>query len=286
MRLFVALFCTMTLAPVPPGSFSTAKKRAMEITEGHRTTLYCGCPFDETKDIQIDECAYRPQDWFTKSGNINPRIDQVEWEHVVAASRMGRGRTCWENRELYPTCEGLSSRSCCRRVDPKFRAMENDLHNLWPAVGELNGDRSNREFGYVAGEPREYGECDFEVSKTAVEPPDEVRGEIARSYLYMAKVHGLPLTSIEQKTFHEWNLLDPPTEWELERDRRIAKVQQNHNPFVVNHPRVHNGKVCTPRHECCRVCSRSQACGDGCISRSKSCQRDPGCACDATNVCP
>lgn len=36
--------------------------------------------------------------------------------------------------------------------------MEADLHNLTPAVGELNGDRSNLPYGIVKGEPREYGE--------------------------------------------------------------------------------------------------------------------------------
>jgi endonuclease YncB( thermonuclease family) len=32
---------------------------------------------------------------------------------------------------------------------------------------------------------------------------------------------------------------------------------------------------------CCRVCTNSKACGNSCISRSKSCHKAPGCACDA-----
>jgi hypothetical protein len=31
---------------------------------------------------------------------------------------------------------------------------------------------------------------------------------------------------------------------------------------------------------CCRHCSKGKACGDGCISRTKSCGKGPGCACD------
>jgi hypothetical protein len=31
---------------------------------------------------------------------------------------------------------------------------------------------------------------------------------------------------------------------------------------------------------CCKVCSKGQACGDSCISRSKQCRKGPGCACD------
>ncbi len=30
--------------------------------------------------------------------------------------------------------------------------MEADLHNLVPAVGEINGDRSNYRFGMISGE--------------------------------------------------------------------------------------------------------------------------------------
>lgn len=32
--------------------------------------------------------------------------------------------------------------------------------------------------------------------------------------------------------------------------------------------------------ECCRVCKKGKACGDGCISQESSCTKDPGCACD------
>lgn len=43
---------------------------------------------------------------------------------------------------------------------------------------------------------------------------------------------------------------------------------------------------CLPRAGCCRVCSRGKACGDSCISRSSTCRKSPGCACDAAEVCP
>ena len=31
---------------------------------------------------------------------------------------------------------------------------------------------------------------------------------------------------------------------------------------------------------CCKRCSKGKACGDSCISRSKSCHKGQGCACD------
>jgi len=41
---------------------------------------------------------------------------------------------------------------------------------------------------------------------------------------------------------------------------------------------------CIPRAECCKICSKGQACGASCISRSKSCRKGSGCACDAVRV--
>ena len=32
---------------------------------------------------------------------------------------------------------------------------------------------------------------------------------------------------------------------------------------------------------CCKVCSKGKACGDSCISKSYTCHKPPGCACDA-----
>ena len=44
--------------------------------------------------------------------------------------------------------------------------------------------------------------------------------------------------------------------------------------------------ACTPADDCCRICAASQACGDACISNDNECSQDPGCACDAADVCP
>jgi deoxyribonuclease-1 len=114
--------------------------------------------------------------------------------------------------------------------------MEADLVNLVPAVGEVNGDRAHYPFGEVAGEPREYGECDFEVDREhqLAEPRPSVRGDIARAYLYMHFVYGdgLPLSDEQVARFEQWHRADPPTDWERTRDRRIAQIQGGGNPLV------------------------------------------------------
>lgn len=42
---------------------------------------------------------------------------------------------------------------------------------------------------------------------------------------------------------------------------------------------------CVPRAQCCKVCSKGAACGDSCISRSYTCHKGRGCACNAAEVC-
>ena len=63
--------------------------------------------------------------------------------------------------------------------------MQADLYNLQPAIGEVNGLRSNYQIGEIDGEVREFGKCDVEIKNKKVEPAPKIRGDIARTYLYM-----------------------------------------------------------------------------------------------------
>jgi hypothetical protein len=44
-------------------------------------------------------------------------------------------------------------------------------------------------------------------------------------------------------------------------------------------------KTCTPRAQCCKVCSKGQACGNSCISASYTCHKGRGCSCNASEIC-
>jgi deoxyribonuclease-1 len=103
--------------------------------------------------------------------------------------------------------------------------MEADLRNLVPAIGEINGNRSNYSFTMLEGEPRVYGACDFEVDfkERKAEPAAAVHGDIARIYFYMQDQYGLSISDKQRKLFEVWDRADPVDEWEQERERRIAK---------------------------------------------------------------
>ena len=295
LALSILIGCATVAPSVPgqstpnvPGSFATAKGIALtEIYAGRRTTFYCDCAFTDDKALDPAGCGYEPRNPTTSSGRPNERATRIEWEHVIPASRFGRMRSCWLDRQSFDACRKpdgkfLSGRKCCRKVDLEFKRMEADLMNLRPAVGELNADRSDRPYGEIEGEDRAYGSCDFEVQGGVAEPETADRGETARTYLYFERVWGMTLTEEERERFERWDREDPPDDWERERTTRVAARQGVGNPFVDNHGQEGS---CRPRSQCCRVCGASLACGDSCISSSRSCSRDPGCACQGSEVC-
>ena len=237
----IAAFC-VSAGPAfgdPPGTLSAAKRLLAEIHEeiGHLQTICCGCPFVRTGrpggDIDREACDLVAR-------KSDKRSDRVEWEHVVSSSWCGRDRACWD--EGHPSCtdrngKPFKGRKCCLvpGVDASFVAAHNDPHNLFPAGGEVNGDRSANPFGNVEGEPRRYGSCNFEVGgePMVAEPAEQVRGEIARAMLYMAVRYGVDVR-MAHAALMSWHLADPPEAWERERARLIEEQTGVGNSYVLS----------------------------------------------------
>ncbi|WP_281355546.1 endonuclease [Vibrio agarilyticus] len=209
----------------PPSSFSRAKTEAVKIYQDHTQSFYCGCEIrwqGKKGEPQLSDCGYK-----IRKQTQAVRANRIEWEHVVSAWELGHQRQCWQN----------GGRKNCTRKDKAFRLMEADLHNLVPAIGEVNGDRSNYQFSQWNGvDGVSYGQCEMQVNFKArkVMPPDRARGSIARTYLYMSEEYGMRLSSSQRQLMQAWDRQYPVTPWECERDKRIFRVQGNHNPFVAS----------------------------------------------------
>lgn len=215
------------LAPDQPkriaDSWSEAKRWAQALYTDHPVTAYCGCPYTPDRRVDLESCGYRPN---TK---YRSRANRVEWEHVMPAYNIGHQRQCWQNSP-----EGVSGRKWCEETDPVFLRAHNDLHNLLPVIGQLNALRSNYRYGEIPGEFRRYGEyCDFEIHGRVAEPPEYLKGSVARIWFYMRDVYGVKISSRDENQLKAWNNSFPPEPWEYERDRRIAAHQGNSNPYVT-----------------------------------------------------
>lgn len=214
------LFPALALA-APPSSFSKAKKIAVGIYRDHPVSFYCGCDIEwhGKKGIpDLESCGYEVR-------KQPKRASRIEWEHVVPAWQFGHQLQCWQD----------GGRKNCGK-NPQFRRMEADLHNLTPAIGEVNGDRSNFSFRPWNGDlGAHYGQCDMKVDfkSRRADPPPASRGAIARIYLYMSDQYPFRLSRQQRQLMEAWDRQYPASQWECERDRRIAAIQNNHNPYVL-----------------------------------------------------
>lgn len=213
-----------SIAAATPDTFSQAKQLMPTVYREFAETFYCGCSITWTggpsgrPDHQ--SCGYK-----VRKQTQLVRAERVEWEHVVAAHTFGQQRPCWRS----------GGRDNCTANDPLFRAMEADMHNLVPAVGEVNGDRSNFRFGVLPSTPYQHGRCPVKIDfqQRAIEPRPEIRGDIARINFYMYDHYGLKLSRQQQQLFLAWHREDPVSKWELTRNDRIARAMGRSNPYVT-----------------------------------------------------
>ena len=211
-------------------SFSKSKKLLQKVYKDNPFTLYCGCSF-KGKKPNLSSCGYIPK-------KDRKRANRIEWEHVVPAHAFGQSFSEWRNG--HPKCvskkgKKFKGRKCAQKINEEYRRMQADMFNLYPAIGEVNGRRSNYSMAIIEGEKREFGKCDVEINSRKIEPREEIRGEIARTYLYMDSVYaGRGIISMKnKKLFEAWNKSDPVDVWECERAKRIEKIQGNKNEMVM-----------------------------------------------------
>ena len=200
-------------------SFGSAKKKLKTVYQNHMIAFYSGCEIRSRgkKLIPVlSTCGYKVR-------KQERRANRIEWEHVMPAYDFGRQMKCWRD----------GGRKNCKK-NLKFKAMEGDMHNLVPAIGEINGDRSNYKFAMLQGEGEKYGAVDFEIDfkNKRVEPRDSVKGDIARIYFYMRDNYKIRLSKQQSRMFQAWSKSDPIDEWEKEKNRLIFAIQGNRNNYV------------------------------------------------------
>lgn len=125
--------------------------------------------YDEARDTYFWDVLYEDGGETLYCGQAFTSRTGLNVEHVYPAGWIASHFGCF-NRDTCP-------------VDAYQHAAA-DLHNLWPARADINRDRSNLQFGSIAGESNRIraSECpDFErigSSKDGIaEPRDEVKGD-------------------------------------------------------------------------------------------------------------
>lgn len=191
-------------------------------------TLYCNCPITFTQShhgkagymIKPDECGYNVR-------HDKVRANRIEAEHIMPAYDFGHLMKCWQSE---------SRRKNCSENDLQFQRMEGDLHNLYPAVGEVNADRKNYHYGDWNATPGMYGKCQMVVDNSLrlAQPPASSRGIVARATLYMADRYNIRISKEQDNLFHSWNKMYPPTKDECLRNKIIAFIQPKLRPLMCS----------------------------------------------------
>lgn len=138
--------------------------------------------------------------------------------------------------------------------------MKSDAFHIYPTDGKVNGQRSNYPYGECANGTNlgghalgRLGSSTFSgYSGTVFEPDDEYKGDLARTYFYMATRyadqcnnwgHGVfssansGLSDYAVALFMKWHREDPVSQKELIRNDAIYAHQDNRNPFI-DHPEL------------------------------------------------
>lgn len=155
----------------------------------------------------------------------------------------GKGPDKWNREHVWAKSHGFPKKS---------QWAYTDLHHLRPADKTINSSRNDLDFGEGGSKHKE---CDCRrktLTRTTGtwEPPDQVKGDIARMLFYMdVRYEGTDANTEDLKlvdnitdsgqpnigrlcTLLKWHQQDPPDSWEKRRNNRIEELQGNRNPFI------------------------------------------------------
>lgn len=222
------------------GYTGSALKTALSgIISSHRNIGYDGLweAYKKT-DTRADGHV---RDWYSNATNYTHITDK-------AGSYKDEG-DCYNREHTIPQSwfEGCSEQA-------KIKA---DIIHVVPTDGKINQERGNDPFGEVSsitGQSKngysKWGPNKLSgYSGRVFEPNDEIKGDLARAYFYMATCYetvaaswGNGVFSTAYDGFEKWTLdmlmrwskQDPVDEIEIARNNAVARtdVQNNRNPFV------------------------------------------------------
>lgn len=123
-------------------SFSSAKNLLKKMHFfGIKEELYCGCEFKGINIAKNAKCGIKP-----RNSTNSARTFKIEFEHIIPfENQTGHTKAYKVGLDI---CKGKSKRACASKAFPHLEA---DLWNLWPASGEMNGDRSNHPYSVLSG---------------------------------------------------------------------------------------------------------------------------------------
>lgn len=220
-------------APATGLSGEALKSALNQIIRNHTVYSYSPCTWEILREADEDP-------------NNSANVIGIYTRRSIPKADQDRGTNTpdyWNREHIWPKNRGFPDRD---------QHAHNDTHMLRAADKSTNADRGNRDFAAGGSQHWECSGCSF--TSTTWEPPDVVKGDIARSLFYMdtryeggdsSQTPDLELldqvTSLGSPNLGElcqlvqWHLDDPVSAAEQQRNDIIYSWQGNRNPFI-DHP--------------------------------------------------
>lgn len=218
--LLLIMLVSISLSATATPNFSKAKKNMYSrVFNNTGKTLYCGCKWSHKK-VDLSSCGL--DGYFPKK--YRKRANRTEAEHIIPASWMLKVNKKFRQCVIDAKENNQSPRKYCQKHDGDYKKAHNDLVNLYPTVGQINANRSNKPFlDTLKTTKNSYGKCSAESGSRGFVPPDSRKGDIARIAFYMSRTYGVVYSKRQLSLFEEWDRLDP-----------VSDEERNHNMKVIN----------------------------------------------------
>jgi endonuclease I len=132
--------------------------------------------------------------------------------HTIGGGNDGAYPEIWNREHVYP--QSLIGTTAAA-----------DLHHLRACDAIINNNRGNLPFAPGNGA---YG-----TVAGGYYPGDEWKGDVARMVMYVYLRYNEPFEDVGNLTlFLQWNVEDPVSDFERQRNNRIQEAQGNRNPFI------------------------------------------------------
>ena len=251
--LFI-LIMNLMYAQIPSGYYDNAsgldddalKSALNNIIDGHTEFPYSSSGTDTWDILKISD----------RDPNNSDNVICVYTQYSMNADDEYDGGSGWSREHVWAKSHGDFGTST---------GTGTDLHNLKPEDVSVNSTRNNRDFdeggdAVVDNSPPDGydGTTDCFKTSTTFEPPDSIKGDVARIIFYMVVRYegengevdlemvnyadsspaGEPYHGV-QSTLYSWHVADEVSTFETNRNDVIYSYQGNRNPFI-DHPEYAN----------------------------------------------
>jgi len=254
MKIIVMAYTHTLYADIPSGYYDNAsgldddalKTALNNIIDGHTEFPYTSSGTDVWDILKISD----------RDPNNSSNVLCVYTQYSMDASAEYNSGSGWSREHVWAKSHGDFGTST---------GTGTDLHNLKPEDVSINSTRNNKDFdegGSAVTDnspPTGYdGSTDCYDTSTTFEPPDSIKGDVARIIFYMVVRYegengevdlemvdyadsapaGEPYHGV-QSTLYSWHVSDPVSTFEQNRNDVIYSYQGNRNPFI-DHPEYAN----------------------------------------------